>query len=127
MRTRLRTWHPQPEDQPSNNLNELTIKRGLKDKEAERTHIDQVIGHSGLEEDFQHSLNLITDINPATSSEVHAIGEFLWVQVPCAVGSGAGAHVTHANPFVVLGPEARSAFRDMMQQTDQISTTWVSA
>ena len=52
------------------------IKQGLRQVEVDQTCIDQDISHSGSEPDFQNSLSLITDINPAILSEVNAIGEF---------------------------------------------------
>ena len=51
---------------------------------------------------FQSGINLLTAI-PSTSTEVNAVNQKLvWAQIPCAVDSGACAHVAPANIFAIL-------------------------
>ena len=71
--------------------------------EIDRT-IDEVIGFNSKPPDFLHSsINLMTSIQDS-SAEINNVGQKLvWVQVPCAVDSGACAHVTPANIFCMLG------------------------
>ena len=71
--------------------------------EVDRT-IDEAIGFNAKAPDFLHSgINLMTSIQES-SVEINSVGQKLvWVQVPCAVDSGACAHVTPANIFCLLG------------------------
>ena len=76
-----------------------------KQKDAEKNRVDEVISHTGPI-DFNQSINLITAIDNS-DNQVNAVSEMVWVQIPCAVDSGACAHVTPANLFAILGPGAK--------------------
>ena len=66
-------------------------------------NVDTAIALSNRETNFfQSGINLLTAI-PNNSTEVNAVNKkFVWAQIPCAVGSGACAHVTPANIFAIL-------------------------
>ena len=66
--------------------------------------IDEAIGFNSKPPDFLHSgINLMTSIQDS-SAEINNIGQkCVCVQVPCAVDSGACAHVAPANIFCMLG------------------------
>ena len=68
------------------------------------TAIDEAVGFNAKDPDFLHSgINSMTSIQDS-SVEINNIGrELVWAQVPCAVESGACAHVTPANIFCLLG------------------------
>lgn len=89
-------------------LNKSIIEQRLRGSTESQVCVDEVISNAGLEPNFQRSLSLSTEISSSSSKEVNAIGEFQWVQIPCAVDSGACAHVTPANLFAILGPPKSS-------------------
>ena len=65
--------------------------------------LDNAIAFSSRETNFfQSGINLLTAI-PSNTTEVNAVNQKLvWAQIPCAVDSGACAHVTPANIFAIL-------------------------
>ena len=75
-----------------------------KSKNGMSESVGRSISFSSRAPDFLHSgINLLTDI-PTSSTEVNAVDQKLvWAQIPCAVDSGACAHVTPANIFAILG------------------------
>lgn len=66
-------------------------------------NVDNAIAFSSRETNFlQSAINLLTAI-PSSTTEVNAINQKLvWAQIPCAVDTGACAHVTPANIFAIL-------------------------